>query len=179
MTRRILAALLSGAALAAGCGTAGTGTGVAGIEPREGRSGVQLTGTIDGRQVAVNDGAPVLRVDDCDVNDGIDADLCFFSREVDGGFFAIVIENPAALDVGTVPVIQDACRSPHCDDVTGGALVELQFEPGGERLRATGGSVALSIIEEAKRYAGTLTLTLPDGRLGGTFEVVPRPEEPS
>lgn len=177
MSWRTLAALLAGAALIAGCGTSGTGSGVAGIEPREGRSGLQLTGTIDGRQVAVNDGAPVLRLDDCDVNDGPDADLCFFSRDVDGGFFAIVIENPAALAVGSVPVVENACRSPHCDDVTDGALVELQFDPGAERTRATGGSLNLSVVDDAKRYAGTLNLTLPDGRLGGTFEVVPRPDE--
>ena len=179
MTLRWSAALLLGAALLAGCGTAGTGTGVAGIQPQEGKSGLQLTGTIDGRQFAVNDGAPVLRLGDCDVNDGTDTDLCFFTRQLDGGYFAIVIENPDAVQVGTVDVVDDACQSPRCDDVAEGAVVEVQFEPGPARTRATGGKLVLTAVEEGERYAGTLNLELPDGRLGGTFEVVPRPEEPS
>ncbi|MGH3664612.1 MAG: hypothetical protein ACRDU8_00720, partial [Egibacteraceae bacterium] len=81
----------------AACGTAGTGEGVAGIEPREGRSGLMLSGTVSGRQVAVNDGAPRMRLTDCDVNDGPDTDLCFISRDLDGNFFALVVENPDAL----------------------------------------------------------------------------------
>ena len=162
----------------AACGTSGGGTGPAAIEPRDGRSGLQLSGTIDGRQVAVLDGAPVLRLGDCDVNDGADVDLCFFSRLVDGGFFAVLIENPAAVTEGRVPVISSDCRSPYCDDEAAGAVVDLQFEPGGKRTRATGGSLVVTTVEEAKRYAGSLNLVLPDGRLTGTFQVVPRPEEP-
>ena len=174
-----MTALLAGAVLLAGCGTAGTGSGVAGIQPQDGKSGLQLTGTLDGRQFAVNDGAPVLRVGDCDVNDGTDTDLCFFTRELDGGYFAIIVENPDAVQVGTVPVVDADCQSPRCDDVSEGAVVEVQFAPGAERVRATGGAFQLTAVDPGQRYAGTVNLQLPDGRLGGTFEVVPRPEEPS
>lgn len=164
------------AALTAGCSTAGGGTGPAAIEPRDGKSGLQLSGTVDGRQVAVNDGAPVLRLGDCDVNDGADTDLCFFSRELDGGYFAVLIENPDAVVEGRVEVTGSSCVSPRCEDVGGGAVVDLQFERGGPRVRATGGNLTFTTVEKAQRYAGTMNLQLPDGRLGGTFQIVPRPE---
>lgn len=164
--------------LATGCSTAGGGTGPAAIEPRDGKSGLHLSGTVDGRQVVVSDGAPVLRLGDCDVNDGSDADLCFFSREVNGGFFAVLIENPDAVMEGRVEVVDSSCRSPRCEEVGAGAIVDLQFEPGGPRTRATGGNLTLSTVEEGRRYGGTLNLDLPEGRLGGTFQIVPRPEEP-
>ena len=161
-----------------GCATSGGGPGVSSIEPVGGRSGLQLSGTLGGRQLAVNDGAPVLRLGDCDVNDGSDTDLCFFSRELDGGFFALIIENPDVVVEETVDVAEDPCRSPHCDDVTSGILVEVQREPGGPRDRATSGRVEFSTVEEGRRYAGSLRLVLPDGELSGTFEIVPRPDEP-
>ena len=177
MRPRLLAAALCTAVALTGCGTSG-GTGPAAIEPRNGLSGLQLSGTIDGRQVAVLDGAPVMRLGDCDVNDGADTDLCFISRLVDGGFFELLIENPEALTTGVVQVVDSDCRSPFCEDVAGGVVVDLQFEPGGPRTRATGGRLDVTTVEEAKRYAGDLNLTLPDGRLTGTFQVVPRPDEP-
>lgn len=179
MSRRTTIAAILVAALAAACGTSGGDSGPAGIEPRDGRSGLQLSGTVDGRQLAVNDGAPVMRLGDCDVNDGADTDLCFFSREVDGGYFAILIENPDSIVKGRVEVVDSPCRSPRCEDVGAGAIVDVQFEPGGERSRATGGHLNLSDVEVARRYGGTLNLQLPDGRIGGTFQVVPRPEEES
>ncbi len=179
MTRRSFAVLLAGALLLAGCGTAGTGTGVSGIEPRDGRSGLQLSGTIGGRQIAVNDGAPVLRLGDCDVNDGADTDLCFFSRDLDGGYFAVIVENPESVAVGRVAVVDSACSSPNCEGAGAGAITEVQFAPGERRVRATGGSLNFRTVESSQRYAGTMNLELPDGRVGGTFEVVPRPEEPS
>ena len=176
MTTRRLTALVLAAALLGACGTAGTGRGVDSIKPRDGRSGLQLSGTLDGRQVAVDDGLPVLRLGDCDVNDGADTDLCFFTKELDGGFFAIIIENPDAFVEGTVPVIESPCRSPHCDDVTGGVLVELQRAPGAPRTRATGGQFTVTDVATATHYAGQFNVEMPDGRFGGTFEVVPRPE---
>jgi len=177
VSRRRTAAVLAAAALLSACGAEGTGTGVNAITPREGRSGLHLTGTVDGRHLAVNDGAPVLRTGDCDVNDGADADLCFISREVDGGFFAIVVENPDVVDVGSLDVVDADCRSPNCNDVTGGAVVEVQFTAGGKRTRVISGRLQLDVVEPDRRYAGTMNLVLPDGRLGGTFEVVPRPED--
>ena len=181
MTRpphRAAAAALALCVLAVGCVSSEGGSGVSAIEPRDGRSGLQLSGTIDGKQFAVNDGAPVLRLGDCDVNDGDDTDLCFFTREVDGGFVGIIVENPDVVKEGDVEVGQSECQSPHCDDVVDGALVELQYAPGAPRVRATGGRLRFTAVEKAQRYAGTLSLVLPDGRVSGTFEVVPRPEEP-
>jgi hypothetical protein len=166
-----------GALLLAGCSTSGSGTGVNAIEPHEGRSGLYLTGTVDGRQFAVNDGAPVLRLADCDVNDGSDTDLCFISRQVDGGFVAIVIENPDVIAEGSIDVVAPACQSPNCNDVTDGVIIELQQAPGGPRTRATGGRVQFDRVEEGARYGGSLNLQLPKGRISGTFEVVPRPED--
>ena len=174
MRQALLAALV--VVLLTACGASGTGTGVGAIEPRDGKSGLQLSGTIDGRQFVVNDGAPVLRLGDCDVNDGTDTDLCFFSRELDGGFLGVVMENPAVIEVTTLPVVDPPCVSPHCDDVTDGIVVELQFAPGAPRTRATGGDVVFTVVEDGGRYSGRLNLTFPDGRISGAFEVVPRPE---
>lgn len=158
------------------CGTAGTGQGVAGIEPRDGRSGLSLTGTVDGRQVVVNDGAPRLRLGDCDVNDGPDRDLCFFSRDLNGQFFALVVENPEALaGDSTLPTRDPGCAS-RCDLVADVAVVDVQFGLEEPRQRAVAGQLRVTALEEGQRYGGSVTLELPDGRLSGTFEVVPRPE---
>ncbi len=176
MRRALLGALL--AVVLAACGAEGTRPGPAGIVPRNGRSGLSLSGVVDGRQYAVSDGAPVLRLGDCDVNEGPDTDLCFFSRDINGAFFGIVVENPDALRAGTmIPVVTSTCRRAVCDDVTDGAVVDVQLGVGQRRIRATGGSLTLNTLETGRRYSGTLTLVLPDGRLAGTFEVVPRPEE--
>ena len=179
MSRRTPLTLVVSVLVAAACSTAGGGSGPAAIEPRDGKSGLHLSGTVDGRQLVVSDGAPELRLGDCDVNDGSDGDLCFFSQEVDGGFFAMIVENPEAVVEGRVEVVGSSCRSPQCEEVGAGAIVDLQFDPGGPRTRATGGNLTLSTVEEARRYGGTLNLDLPDGRVGGTFQIVPRPEEPS
>lgn len=173
---RILAAIATAATLVA-CGASGTATGVGSIQPRDGKSGLQLSGTLGNRQVAVNDGAPVLRLGDCDVNDGADEDLCFFSREVEGGFFALIVENPDVITPGKVAVVDPSCVSPYCQDVADGAVVELQVERGGERMRASGGTINVTTAERGQRYAGTMALEFGDGRISGSFQVVPRPEE--
>lgn len=161
----------------AACGASGTGSGVGAIEPRGGKSGLQLSGTIDGRQIAINDGAPVLRLGDCDVNDGSDRDLCMFSRDIDGGFFGLIIENPDLVEVATIDVVDAPCSSPNCEAVVEGLVVELQFEPGGPRTRVTGGTFVFTTVEPGQQYSGRLELTWPDGRLAGSVEVVPRPDE--
>lgn len=172
-----LPAIVFVAGLLTACATSEAPSGVAAIQPRDGRSGLHLSGTVEGRQIAVNDGAPVLRLGDCDVNDGPDTDLCFFSRTVDGGFFAVVVENPDVVVPGTVAVVEPPCISPHCGDVSDGAVVEVQFTPGSERIRASDGGLTVTAAESGRRYAGTMNLQLPDGRITGTFEVVPRPDE--
>lgn len=177
MTPRALAAAVLGGLLLTACGTAGSDRGPAGIRPVDGRSGLQLTGTVRGRQFAVNDGAPRLRVGDCDVNEGGDRDVCFFSRDLDGRFFSLIFENPATLVAGeTVPVVDPGCAPSLCDDVTDGAIVDVGFAPDERRVRAEGGSVILRTVEAGARYSGTIRLELPDGNLSGSFEVVPRPE---
>lgn len=160
------------------CGTAGTGEGVAGIEPRDGRSGLVLSGVIRGRQVAVSDGAPRMRVDDCDRNTGRDLDVCFFSRDIDGNFLAVIIENPDALAGGKqLPVADPGCQPQVCDEVTDVAIVDVQLGADTPRMRATGGRLSLDVVQPRFRYAGTLRLQLPDGELSGTFDVVPKPEQ--
>ena len=175
MKLRLACAIL--AIATAACGASGTGSGVGAIEPRGGKSGLQLSGTIGGRQVAINDGAPVLRLGDCDVNDGDDGDLCLFSRDIDGGFFGLIIENPELVEAATIDVFDAPCSSPNCEDVAQGLVVELQFEPGGPRTRVTGGRIVFTAAEPGQQYSGRLDLTWPDGRLAGSMEVVPRPDE--
>ena len=159
------------------CGASGVGSGVNAIEPRGGKSGLSLSGTIDGEQVVVNDGAPVLRNGDCDVNDGPDTDLCFFSKDLDGGYFAVIIENPDVVQPGTVEVFDAPCRSPNCDAVTEGLVAELQFEAGAPRTRVTGGRAVLADVREGELYSGRVNFTWPGGSLSGSVEVVPRPDE--
>ena len=173
--RRVLIAAVVALTLV-GCGAAGTGSGVGAIEPRDGKSGLQLSGTIDGRQFAVNDGAPLLRLGDCDVNDGQDTDLCFFSRDLDGGFFGLIVENPDLVGEQTLDVVDVPCRSPNCETVDTGLIVELQFAPGAPRTRVTGGEMIFTTVEPGQLYSGRLNLTWPDGRIAGSMEVVPRPE---
>ena len=76
--------------LISACGDSSSRTGVGGLQPRDGRSGLVLTGMIDGRQVAVSAGAPRLLLSDCDVNDGFDVDVCFFTQDIDGTTFGII-----------------------------------------------------------------------------------------
>ncbi|MDQ3709075.1 MAG: hypothetical protein M3387_07205 [Actinomycetota bacterium] len=174
---RMLAVGLVATALG-GCGTAGTGQGVAGITPRNGRSGLSLSGTVEGRQIAINDGAPRMRIDDCDPNQGPDTDLCFFSRDIDGSFFGLIVENPDALVGGqALPVAAELCAPRACDELSEVAVVEVQLGVGTPRVRAEGGQLRMTTVEPRRRYAGSLTLELPDGRLAGTFDVVPRPPE--
>lgn len=178
MTSRACAAGLTAALVLAACGTAGTGTGTAAVEPREGRSGLQLSGTLGGRQIAVNDGLPRLVVGDCDPPDGPDSDVCAVSRTIDGRLLVLALENPEALRVGTeLPVGDAACGSPRaCDAVTDVAIVDVQLDSG-RRVRATGGSVTLTAVEPFLRYAGSVRLQLPGrGTLTGTFDLVPRPD---
>jgi hypothetical protein len=162
----------------AGCGAESIGTGPAAVRPRDGRSGLQLTGTIGGRQVAVSDGLPTLNTGDCDPNDGADRDVCFVSRDIDGTLFVIVFENPDLLvEDASLPVGPGDCRTPEaCDAVTDVAVVEVQSGIA-DRQRATSGQVNLAAVEPGLRYVGTLSLVLPDGRISGEFDVIPRPEE--
>ena len=172
----VLVVAVLAVAVLAGCGAPDTARGL-GIAPRDGRSGLHLSGTVGGRQVAVNDGAPRLRLGDCDLNTGPDTDLCFSSRDLNGEFFALVVENPDALTAGeALPVADPGCGQ-RCDEVQDVAVVDLQQGVTGRRLRAVGGRLQLTVVQPGRRYAGTLRLELAGGRLNGTFDVVPRPDE--
>jgi hypothetical protein len=174
--RRALATLSAAALLVTGCGAGDAEMRTP--QPRDGQSGLRLTGTLEGRQIAVSDGLPRLHVGDCDPRDGPDQDVCFISRTIDGRLFVFVIENPAVLEAGTtIPVADVPCPSPAaCDEVTDAALVDVQLEDGG-RQRAIGGSLTIRTLEPATRYVGDVRLDLPRGRLSGTFDIIPRPEE--
>ena len=171
MTSRLLAVVLL--LLVAGCGVP-QGQSAA-IQPRDGRAGIQLSGTVDGRQVAVADGLPRLVVDDCDPQRG-DRDVCVISRTIDGRLFVLVLENPGVLQSGADLRIADPdCGDERaCDEVADVAVVDVQLDTG-ERVRATDGRLQLDVVEPHLRYAGSLTLRLPHGTLSGVLDVVPRP----
>jgi hypothetical protein len=145
-------------------------------EPRDGRSGLQLSGSFGGKQVAVSDGLPRLLVGDCSVRHGIPAEVCFASRNIDGNPVIIGLANPEAVaSAEQLEAGRARCATMQgCAEVDGHALV---FVLVGEELRqATGGSVGVSTHEPGSRYAGELRLEVGRDRLTGTFDVVPRPE---
>ncbi len=161
------------AVLAAGCAPPRSEL----LRPRDGRAGLQVTGTVEGRHLAVNDGLPDLVVGDCDPPSGPDDDVCFVTADLDGELVVVAFENPQVITSGaTLPVGAPDCVDPGCDDVAGSAVVDVQV--GVEaRIRATGGSVTFQTVEPFLRYAGTINLELPSGRLSGRFDVIPPPDE--
>lgn len=169
-------ALALAAVAAAACGEAPDDL----PDPRGGRSGVQLSGTVSGRQVAVNDGLPDLVVEDCDIADGRDEDVCVVSEDLSGSPFVLVVENPAALAAGTALAVDGTpCGEPAaCDAVVDAVVLDVQVAGGERRRRATGGEVRVTVVEPGRRYAGELRVEVPGGTFSGTFDVVPRPDRP-
>jgi hypothetical protein len=168
VTRRWAVMLV--ALLCAGCTASST------IQPRNGRSGLQGTGTLDGRQVAVGEGLPELVVGDCDPLDGVDEDVCVITDTIDGRTFVFNIENPAALVEGVrLPVGSDCATTAACDAVTDVAVVSLKLGTDAP-VRATGGTLRVGRVEPYANYVGDLSLSLPNGRFSGSFDVVPRPD---
>lgn len=171
MRRTLLAAVLA-SALLSGCVEPVEPT----LQPRDGRAGLQLAGTLRGRQVAVSDGNPQLVRDDCDPNDGTDEDLCVLARDIDGELLVLAFENPQALEEGEVLRFTDACATPaECDAMRGAVVLDVQHGVG-RRRRVTAGELRLDVAEPGERYAGRIRITLPGGSLAGTFDLVPRPE---
>lgn len=173
MLRAVAVALLT--VLLSGCVELGSSSTV---QPRDGRSGMQLTGQIDGRPVAVGEGLPRLENTDCDPNDGADDDVCVVSRTIEGTLFVLVFENPDVLAAGeTLDVAEGDCvRPPDCDAVRGAALVDVQVGVA-DRIRAEGGTLMLEVVDPGERYRGSLLLQLPEGgTISGDFDVIPRPE---
>ncbi|HVL98990.1 MAG TPA: hypothetical protein VM324_06845 [Egibacteraceae bacterium] len=125
--------------------------------------------------MAVSDGSPDLVFGDCGGPVGTGRDLCVVSRDLRGGPVTIAIRNPGALVAGrTVPVDDPGCSGRACDAVRDVVVVEVLV---GEdfRQRAVGGALAVTVVEEDRRYAGRMRLELPDGALSGHFDLVPRP----
>lgn len=165
--RRLAMAGVAVVALAA-CGTDAP-------QPRDGR-GLQLSGTVDGRQLAVSDGSPRMVVGDCGPAGEASDDVCFISRDLNGQLVVLVLKNPGALREDARLDVADAdCDDPAvCDEVTDVAVVDLQVA--GDRQRADSGTVIMTTVEEGRRYAGSLRLGLSEGRVSGEFDVVPRPD---
>lgn len=147
------------------------------VQPREGRSGLQGTGTLDGRQVVVGQGLPELLVGDCDPIDARDEDVCIITDTVDGRTFVLNVENPAVLAEGTELRVGDpGCPSPSaCDAVAGQAVVSLKLDAG-DPVLATGGTLRMTRVVPFANYVGEVSLEMPAGRFTGSFDVVPRPE---
>lgn len=157
---RLLAALV--AVVLSACASGGP-EGYAAPQPRDGRAGLWLTGTVGGRQVAVSDGSPDLFLGNCGPGGDGDADLCFSGRDIDGGVVVVIVRNPDVLEAGeTVSVGEDA-------------IVDVRLGDAPLR-RARGGRLDLRVVRTASRYAGSLNLEFRDGRLTGDFDVVPRRE---
>ncbi len=147
--------------------------------PRDGRSGLQLSGQAQGRQIVINDGLPVINFGDCDVNEGSDRDLCILTRDINGEQFRLIFENPEVLVEGAdLPILDQACADPlDCDEVDDAAVVDVEFGTG-QRMRAVSGRVTIEIVVPLARYRGDIDLRLADGgNLTGTFDIVPRPDE--
>ena len=161
MGRRLVPAVL--ALLLAACAT----SSLPQRQPEALDDGVQATGRLDGQRVAASDGAPETNLVDCDAGDGIDADVCWIARTIDGLTIAFVIENPDALQAGeTIPVQEDPCDT--CDDVTGHAVVDLRVD--GEQRRASSGRLVVS--ETGQRYAAQFDVRFRGGdALNGEFNI--------
>ena len=143
------------------------------VQPRDGRAGLQLAGSVGNRQLAVSDGAPRLTVGDCDPGASGDSDVCVIADDIDGQLVVLVFENPDVLQSGaSLPVVDPPCDA-GCDDVTDGAVVDLQLGTG-PRLRAQDGRLELRTVEPFRNYVGELRLDLPSGSVSGSFDVVPR-----
>ena len=161
------------AALLAGCVSPDAGEG--GQRQAEvDDDGVQVTGTLDQRRLSISNGAPDVVVGDCDPGDGLDDDVCFVTRTIDGVTIAFVIENPAVLAPGAELDVRDvSCRQ--CDDETGVAVVDIRVD--GDQRRAVAGRLGVTTADE--RYAGEFRLDFAGGdQLVGTFNIRPlRPGE--
>lgn len=171
MSRLLLASLL--AVTLAACASSQQ----VGVQPRDGRAGLQVTGTMAGRQVAVSDGAPRLLAGDCSLFTPLPVELCAVSRDIDGGAVVLGIGNAAAVAAsGTLEVGEPGCTSQAtCREVTDHAVVLLQVADTVHPARS--GSLTISEIEAGTRYVGQFSLTTADGRVTGSFDLVPRSDD--
>lgn len=170
---RVLPLLLLLAVLGTACGDAPDVL----PDPRDGRSGLQMSGLFSDRQIAVSDGLPVLNTTDCDVNEGPDRDVCIVTRDINGELLRVIFENPIALQEGAVlPVGSDCATDEACDEVLDAAVIDFEFGDR-RRVRAESGTLRIEVVEPGQRYRGEFDVRLPDGSLSATFDLVPRPDE--
>lgn len=164
MSRRLLGVAVGLALLLAACVTP---EGSTHRQPEAVDDGVQVTGVLGGSRVALTSGDPEVSFRDCDGGDGLDDDVCWVARTIDGLQIAFVIENPGVLVPGeTLTVRSDPCDL--CDDVSDKVVVDVRV--GGEQRRATGGT--MTVIEVGERIAARFRLTFPGGDdLTGSFNV--------
>jgi hypothetical protein len=140
-------------------------------QAQTGADGIQATGILDGKRIAVSSGEPEVVRGDCDPADGLDRDLCIVGRTIDGVTINVVIENPDALVAGeSLPVLPSSCAAAACDELSEQAVVDVRVA--GEQRRATRGSLRPTSTEG--RIAAEFDLRFPDGdRLTGRFDVDP------
>lgn len=136
-------------------------------QPEAVDDGVQVTGVLNGSRVAITSGAPEVSFRDCDSSDGLDQDVCWVARTIDGLSLAFVIENPAVLVAGsTIAVRDDPCSD--CDEVVDKVVVDIRVN--GEQRRATSGSI--TVIDVGERIAARIRIELPGGDdLTGSFNI--------
>jgi hypothetical protein len=150
-------------------------------EPRDGRSGIRMSGLLNDRQIALSDGLPTINFGDCDVADGPDRDFCILTRDVNGETIIVVFENPDVLVDGAVlPVGEGNCADPaSCDEVTDVAIIEVQFGTDVDaRIPAVSGTLEIEVAVPGSRYRGSFDISLRGGgNLSAEFDVVPRPDE--
>lgn len=146
-------------------------------DPRDGRSGIQLSGLLSDRQVAISDGLPVLNTTDCDINEGQDRDVCVVTEDISGEQIRIIFENPDVLQAGAVlPVGSDCATAADCDAVLDRAVIEFAFGTDAP-VRAVSGTLRIDLADPGLNYRGDFDVRLPNGSLNATFDLIPRPDE--
>jgi hypothetical protein len=176
-TRLLLAAIGAIALTLAGCGNGDEPAApVASVAPISVNAGIQATGTLDGKRVAISRGNPIVTLGDCDPEDGPDVDLCIAARTIDGLDVTLVIENPAILQPGVTLTADNPTCFRGCDaeaDVIVALIRTLRDE-----LRVASGT--FEVREAGPRYIADFDITLPFGdRLIGTFDVALTPLDES
>ena len=148
-------------------------------DPRDGRSGLQMSGRVGDRPIAVSDGLPDVNFGDCDVAEGNDRDLCVVTEDISGELVVLIFENPDVLVEGErLPIDDAACEARRdCDEVTDVAIVDVAVGSATDRVRAVSGQVTIEVAVPLSRYRGSFDLRLPEGTLTGTFDLIPRPDE--
>lgn len=148
-------------------------------DPRDGRSGLQMSGLVGDRQIAVSDGLPDVNFGDCDTPDGPDRDLCVITEDISGELVVLIVENPDVLVAGERVAIADVpCQAVRdCDEVADTAVVDVAVGTATSRTRAVSGQITVEVAEPLQRYRGTFDLRLPEGNLSGNFDLIPRPDE--